>query len=63
VFSALLTGGTQVQLLTQLHSSLSGIIQGMLVLFALLFGDYEKLMNLFRKDKAGQIAAGAEGEA
>jgi ABC-type uncharacterized transport system permease subunit len=63
VFSALLTGGTQVQLLTQLHSSLSGIIQGMLVLFALLFGDYEKIMNLFRKDKAGQIAAGAEGEA
>jgi ABC-type uncharacterized transport system permease subunit len=63
VFSALLTGGTQVQLLTQLHSSLSGIIQGMLVLFALLFGDYEKVMNLFRKDKAEQIAAGAEGEA
>jgi ABC-type uncharacterized transport system permease subunit len=63
VFSALLTGGTQVQLLTQLHSSLSGIIQGMLVLFALLFGDYEKVMNLFRKDKAGQIVTGAEGEA
>jgi ABC-type uncharacterized transport system permease subunit len=63
VFSALLTGGTQVQLLTQLHSSLSGIIQGMLVLFALLFGDYEKVVNLFRKDKAEQVAAGAEGEA
>jgi simple sugar transport system permease protein len=62
VFSALLTGGTQVQLLTQLHSSLSGIIQGMLVLFALLFGDFEKVMALFRKDK-NQIAAGVEGDA
>jgi ABC-type uncharacterized transport system permease subunit len=63
VFSALLTGGTQVQLLTQLHSALSGIIQGMLVLFALLFGDYEKVLRLFQKDKGQQIAAGAEGEA
>jgi simple sugar transport system permease protein len=45
VFSALLQGGAQVHLITQLHSSLSGIIQGMLVLFALLFGDYHRLFK------------------
>lgn len=39
IFSGLLNGGTIVQLRTQLHSSLSGIIQGLLVLFVLLFGD------------------------
>ncbi len=44
-FSALLNGGTIVQLRTQLHSSLSGIIQGALVLFVLLFGDYSRLFR------------------
>jgi len=39
-FSALLTGGTIVQLRSQLKASISGIIQGTLVLFVLLFGDY-----------------------
>jgi simple sugar transport system permease protein len=48
LFSALLTGGTTVQLRTQLKSSISGIIQGTLVLFVLLFGDYRLL---FRKRK------------
>lgn len=58
VFSALLTGGTVVQLRTQLHSAISGIIQGMLVLFALLFGDYR---NLFRRsDEATEVSAEAE---
>jgi len=46
VFSALLNGGTTVQLRTQLHSALSGVIQGALVLFVLLFGDYNQV---FRK--------------
>jgi ABC-type uncharacterized transport system permease subunit len=43
LFSALLTGGTIVQLRTQLKASISGIIQGTLVLFVLLFGDYRLL--------------------
>lgn len=43
VFSALLTGGSFLQLRTQLHSSLSGIIQGLVVLMVLLFGDFERL--------------------
>jgi simple sugar transport system permease protein len=45
IFSALLTGGTVVQSRTQLHSSLSGIIQGALVLFTLLFGDPSRLFR------------------
>jgi simple sugar transport system permease protein len=45
IFSGLLNGGTIVQLRTQLHSSLSGIIQGLLVLFVLLFGDPPKLLQ------------------
>ena len=45
LFSALLTGGTKMQLTTQLHSSLSGIVQGMLVLFMLLFGDYQRIFK------------------
>lgn len=46
LFSGLLSGGTIVQLRTQLHSAISGIIQGLLVLFVLLFGDYSRV---FRK--------------
>ena len=45
LFSALLTGGTKMQLTTQLHSSLSGIIQGLLVLFMLLFGDFYRIFK------------------
>jgi simple sugar transport system permease protein len=50
-FATLLSGGTTVQLRTQLHSALSGVIQGTLVLFVLLFGDYSRV---FRK-KADQV--------
>jgi simple sugar transport system permease protein len=57
VFSGLLTGGSVVQLRTQLHSSLSGIIQGTLVLFMLMFGDWR---NLFRRGRARQVEAEAE---
>lgn len=45
LFSGLLNGGTIVQLRTQLHSALSGIIQGTLVLFVLLFGDYKQFFG------------------
>ena len=50
LFSALLTGGTTVQLRTQLKASLSGIIQGTLVLFVLLFGDYRLMFRKRRKE-------------
>ena len=56
-FSALLTGGTIVQLRTQLKASISGIIQGTLVLFVLLFGDYRLL---FRKRREGAEAEAKE---
>jgi ABC-type uncharacterized transport system permease subunit len=49
LFSALLTGGTIVQLRTQLKASISGIIQGTLVLFVLLFGDYRLLLRRRRE--------------
>lgn len=45
IFSGLLTGGAVVQLRTQLHSAISGIIQGTLVLFVLLFGDYRRVFR------------------
>jgi simple sugar transport system permease protein len=59
VFSGLLTGGAVVQLRTQLHSSISGIIQGTLVLFVLLFGDY---LRIFKRQKPAAVPE-AEGEA
>nr|MBN1229168.1 ABC transporter permease [Anaerolineae bacterium] len=57
LFSALLTGGSIVQLRTQLHSSISGIIQGLLVLFMLLFGDYRKVI---RKRRVVKPAPGGD---
>jgi ABC-type uncharacterized transport system permease subunit len=67
-FSAVLNGGTIVQLRTQLHSSLSGIIQGTLVLLVLLFGDYTRLIParfqrklLPRPDQEHGTAQGTEG--
>jgi simple sugar transport system permease protein len=42
-FSAVLNGSITLQLRTQLHSSLGGILTGVMVLFVLLFGDAEKL--------------------
>lgn len=38
-FSAVLNGSITLQLRTQLHSSLGGILTGVMVLFVLLFGD------------------------
>lgn len=48
LFSALMNGGTIVQLRTQLHSAISGLIQGFLVLFVLLFGDFQRLFRPHR---------------
>jgi simple sugar transport system permease protein len=42
-FSAVLSGSITLQLRTQLHSSLGGILTGVMVLFVLLFGDYSRL--------------------
>jgi general nucleoside transport system permease protein len=42
-FSAVLNGSVTLQLKTQLHSSIGGILTGVMVLFVLLFGDYNKL--------------------
>jgi ABC-type uncharacterized transport system permease subunit len=42
-FSAVLSGSITLQLKTQLHSSIGGILTGVMVLFVLLFGDYRKI--------------------
>lgn len=42
-FSAVLSGSITLQLRTQLHSSLGGILTGVMVLFVLLFGNYRVL--------------------
>lgn len=42
-FSVVLNGSITLQLRTQLHSSLGGILTGVMVLLVLLFGDLEKL--------------------
>ena len=47
-FSMVLNGSITLQLRTQLHSSLGGILTEILVLFVLLYGDWTKL-GLFRK--------------
>jgi simple sugar transport system permease protein len=47
-FSAVLSGAITLQLRTQLHSSLGGILAEMMVLFVVLFGDATKL-GIFRK--------------
>jgi general nucleoside transport system permease protein len=49
-FSAVLSGSITLQLRTQLHSSLGGILTGVMVLFVLLFGDAGKLIFGRRKD-------------
>jgi len=47
-FSAVLNGSITLQLRTQLHSSLGGILTAVMVLLVLLFGDPRQL-NLFKK--------------
>ena len=52
-FSAVLSGSTTLQLRTQLHSSLGGILTGVMVLFVLLFGDARKLGIFKEKEDEG----------
>jgi ABC-type uncharacterized transport system permease subunit len=42
-FSVVLNGSITLQLKTQLHSSLGGILTGVMVLFVLLFGSPQQL--------------------
>jgi len=44
-FSSILTGSISLQLKTQLHSSLGGILTGVMVLFVTLFGDRTKVFK------------------
>ncbi|MCI0578340.1 MAG: ABC transporter permease [Chloroflexi bacterium] len=55
-FSAVLNGSISLQLRTQLHSSLGGILTGVMVLFVLLFGDAGRL-GLGRRPDLGQKGA------
>jgi ABC-type uncharacterized transport system permease subunit len=47
-FSAILNGSITLQLRTQLHSSIGGILTGVMVLFVLLFGD-SRIFKFFKK--------------
>jgi simple sugar transport system permease protein len=49
-FSAVLNGSITLQLRTQLHSSLGGILTGVMVLFVLLFGD-PHVLGIFRRKR------------
>jgi simple sugar transport system permease protein len=48
-FSAVLNGSITLQLRTQLHSALGDILTGVMVLFVLLFGDFNRVRALFRR--------------
>ncbi len=54
-FSAVLSGSITLQLQTQLHSSLGGILTGVMVLFVLLFGDPRKLGIVRREPDAQEM--------
>jgi general nucleoside transport system permease protein len=62
-FSIVLSGSITLQLRTQLHSALGGILTGVMVLFVLLFGDAKKL-GLFGSredgDGGGSVGGGPE---
>jgi simple sugar transport system permease protein len=53
-FSAVLNGSITLQLRTQLHSSLGGIMTGVMVLLVLLFGDI-RVFNFFPQQKTKEI--------
>ncbi len=58
-FSAVLNGSITLQLRTQLHSSLGGILTGVMVLFVLLFGDSSKLGFGRRQDTSDESSGDA----
>lgn len=51
-FSAVLNGSITLQLRTQLHSSLGGILTGLMVLFVLLFGSLSAIRSKRPEEKA-----------
>ena len=53
-FSAVLSGSITLQLRTQLHSAIGGILTGVMVLFVLLFGDAKRLGIFQPKDSGGE---------
>ncbi|MEX1248367.1 MAG: ABC transporter permease [Anaerolineales bacterium] len=54
-FAAVLSGSIVLQLRTQLHSSLGDILTGVMVLFVLLFGDFGRLRDLFRRKEKDDV--------
>jgi simple sugar transport system permease protein len=60
-FSAVLNGSVTLQLRTQLHSSLGGILTGVMVLFVLLFGDASKLGLGRSRDTSESVPRAAGG--
>lgn len=58
-FSAVLNGSITLQLRTQLHSSLGGILTGVMVLFVLLFGSARQLGIGLPKERIGHPSGGA----
>lgn len=61
-FAAVLRGSNTLHLRTQLHTSLGGILTGVMVLFVLLFGDPKRL-GLFRKKEEDGGAPDVGGRA
>ena len=53
-FSAVLNGSITLQLRTQLHSSLGGILTGVLVLFVLLFGELQSFRKKRSREKLNE---------
>lgn len=53
-FSSVLTGSISLQLKTQLHSSLGGILTGVMVLLVLLFGDKSRIFGGKRGGEDGK---------
>ncbi|HSG44525.1 MAG TPA: ABC transporter permease [Anaerolineales bacterium] len=60
-FAAVLNGSITLQLRTQLHSALGGILTGVLVLFVLLFGS-SKSLNIGRKSESEDEAVAVKSE-
>jgi len=61
-FSAVLNGSITLQLRTQLHSSLGGILTGVMVLFVLLFGDPGKLGFGRSRDNSVESVSGVAAD-
>lgn len=60
-FSTVLQGSVVLQLRTQLHSSLGGVLTGVMVLFVILFGSAQRLGIGVPKSSAGRADGGTAG--